>query len=146
MSKKTHELAIHDKDTGSSEIQIALLTEKIESLSKLCEMKNQQNQQLIKEKETISRDSKSFHQYLQSLQETEKLLNQNQHVLDAKKKSLEASFSQAEKDHSELLLTIQSKNKEIKELSLRINDLNDDKQKLQDETGINLVHKFNISF
>ena len=34
MSKKTHELAIHDKDTGSSEIQIALLTEKIESLSK----------------------------------------------------------------------------------------------------------------
>ena len=34
MSKKTEELAIHDKDTGSSEIQIALLTEKIENLSK----------------------------------------------------------------------------------------------------------------
>ena len=27
-------MAIHDKDTGSSEIQIALLTEKIENLSK----------------------------------------------------------------------------------------------------------------
>ena len=34
MSKKAAELAIHDKDTGSSEIQIALLTEKIENLSK----------------------------------------------------------------------------------------------------------------
>ena len=34
MSKKVQELAIHDKDTGSSEIQIALLTEKIETLSK----------------------------------------------------------------------------------------------------------------
>ena len=34
MSKKLQELAIHDKDTGSSEIQIVLLTEKIESLSK----------------------------------------------------------------------------------------------------------------
>jgi len=34
MSKKTQDLAIHDKDTGSSEIQIALLTEKIENLSK----------------------------------------------------------------------------------------------------------------
>ena len=34
MSKKVQELAIHDKDTGSSEIQIALLTEKIENLSK----------------------------------------------------------------------------------------------------------------
>ena len=34
MSKKTNELAIHDKDTGSSEIQIALLTDKIEKLSK----------------------------------------------------------------------------------------------------------------
>ncbi len=34
MSKKTAELALHDKDTGSSEIQIALLTEKIENLSK----------------------------------------------------------------------------------------------------------------
>ena len=34
MSKKTAELAIHDRDTGSSEIQIALLTEKIENLSK----------------------------------------------------------------------------------------------------------------
>ena len=33
MSSKTKELAIHDKDTGSSEIQIALLTEKIENLS-----------------------------------------------------------------------------------------------------------------
>ena len=34
MNKKTEELAIHDRDTGSSEIQIALLTEKIENLSK----------------------------------------------------------------------------------------------------------------
>ena len=34
MSKKAKELAIHDKDTGSSEVQIALLTEKIETLSK----------------------------------------------------------------------------------------------------------------
>ena len=34
MSKKAQELAMHDKDTGSSEIQIALLTEKIETLSK----------------------------------------------------------------------------------------------------------------
>ena len=33
MSRKSAELAIHDKDTGSSEIQIALLTEKIENLS-----------------------------------------------------------------------------------------------------------------
>ena len=34
MNKNVKELAIHDKDTGSSEIQIALLTEKIENLSK----------------------------------------------------------------------------------------------------------------
>ena len=34
MNKKVQELAMHDKDTGSSEIQIALLTEKIEVLSK----------------------------------------------------------------------------------------------------------------
>ena len=34
MNKKTKEVAIHDKDTGSSEVQIALLTEKIETLSK----------------------------------------------------------------------------------------------------------------
>ena len=34
MNKKAQELAIHKKDTGSSEIQIALLTEKIETLSK----------------------------------------------------------------------------------------------------------------
>ena len=34
MSKKAKELAIHNKDTGSSEVQIALLTEKIETLSK----------------------------------------------------------------------------------------------------------------
>ena len=33
MSKKTQGIAIHDKDTGSSEIQVALLTEKIENLS-----------------------------------------------------------------------------------------------------------------
>ena len=33
MNKKAHELATHEKDTGSSEIQIALLTEKIETLS-----------------------------------------------------------------------------------------------------------------
>ena len=34
MNKKVKEVAIHDKDTGSSEVQIALLTEKIETLSK----------------------------------------------------------------------------------------------------------------
>ena len=34
MTKKAQELAMHEKDTGSSEIQIALLTEKIENLSK----------------------------------------------------------------------------------------------------------------
>ena len=33
MTKKSKELAIHDKDTGSSEGQIALLTDKIENLS-----------------------------------------------------------------------------------------------------------------
>ena len=34
MNKKARELAIHNKDTGSSEIQIALLTDKIERLAK----------------------------------------------------------------------------------------------------------------
>ena len=34
MTKKAKELAMHEKDTGSSEIQVALLTEKIETLSK----------------------------------------------------------------------------------------------------------------
>ena len=34
MIKKAKELAMHTKDTGSSEIQVALLTEKIENLSK----------------------------------------------------------------------------------------------------------------
>tara|TARA_B100000902_G_scaffold274251_1_gene260126 strand:- start:225 stop:473 length:249 start_codon:yes stop_codon:yes gene_type:complete len=34
MIKKAKDLAIHEKDTGSSEVQIALLTEKIETLSK----------------------------------------------------------------------------------------------------------------
>ena len=34
MNKRIKELGMHDKDTGSSEIQIALLTDKIESLSK----------------------------------------------------------------------------------------------------------------
>ena len=34
MSKNAKELAMHEKDTGSSEIQIALLTEKIENLIK----------------------------------------------------------------------------------------------------------------
>ena len=33
MTKKSKELAIHDKDTGSSEIQVAQLTDKIENLS-----------------------------------------------------------------------------------------------------------------
>ena len=33
MTKKIQELATHKKDTGSSEVQIALLTEKIENLS-----------------------------------------------------------------------------------------------------------------
>ena len=34
MSKKNKELAIHDKDTGSSEMQVVQLTDKIENLSK----------------------------------------------------------------------------------------------------------------
>ena len=34
MNKKSKELAINDKDTGSSEVQIAQLTDKIENLSK----------------------------------------------------------------------------------------------------------------
>ena len=34
MKKKLKEIAIHEKDTGSSEVQIGLLTEKIENLSK----------------------------------------------------------------------------------------------------------------
>ena len=33
MKEKIKEIAIHDKDTGSSEVQVALLTEKIETLS-----------------------------------------------------------------------------------------------------------------
>ena len=33
MNKKAQELAMHEKDTGSSEIQIALLTDKIDTLS-----------------------------------------------------------------------------------------------------------------
>ena len=33
MNKRSEELAIHDKDTGSSEFQIAELTSKIENLS-----------------------------------------------------------------------------------------------------------------
>ena len=33
MTKKAKELAIHDKDTGASEVQIAQLTGKIENLS-----------------------------------------------------------------------------------------------------------------
>ena len=34
MKNKSKELAVHDKDTGSSEVQIAQLTDKIENLSK----------------------------------------------------------------------------------------------------------------
>jgi len=34
MTKRAKELAIHDKDTGSSEFQISQLTDKIENLSK----------------------------------------------------------------------------------------------------------------
>ena len=34
IQKKLKEIAIHEKDTGSSEVQVALLTEKIEILSK----------------------------------------------------------------------------------------------------------------
>ncbi len=34
MSKKHLELATHEKDTGSSELQVAQLTDKIENLSK----------------------------------------------------------------------------------------------------------------
>ena len=34
MDKKIKELAINEKDTGSSEVQVGLLTEKIENLSK----------------------------------------------------------------------------------------------------------------
>ena len=34
MSKKAKELAINEKDTGSSEVQVGLLTDKIENISK----------------------------------------------------------------------------------------------------------------
>ncbi len=34
MKKKIKELALNEKDTGSSEVQVGLLTEKIENLSK----------------------------------------------------------------------------------------------------------------
>ena len=34
MKKNINEVSLHEKDTGSSEVQIALLTDKIESLSK----------------------------------------------------------------------------------------------------------------
>ena len=34
MKKNITEVSLHEKDTGSSEVQIALLTDKIESLSK----------------------------------------------------------------------------------------------------------------
>ena len=34
MNKKTKELAINEKDTGSSEVQVGLLPEKIENISK----------------------------------------------------------------------------------------------------------------
>ena len=34
MTKKAKELAIHDKDTGSSEFQVAQLTDKIENIAK----------------------------------------------------------------------------------------------------------------
>ena len=34
MMKKAKAFAMHEKDTGSSEVQVALLTEKIETLSK----------------------------------------------------------------------------------------------------------------
>ena len=33
MTNKAKELSIHDKDTGSSEVQVAQLTDKIENLS-----------------------------------------------------------------------------------------------------------------
>ena len=35
MKKKNKEIAIHEKDTGSSEVQIAQLTDKIESYKKV---------------------------------------------------------------------------------------------------------------
>ena len=34
MANKAKELAIHEKDTGSSEVQVSQLTDKIENLSK----------------------------------------------------------------------------------------------------------------
>ena len=34
MKKNISEVSLHEKDTGSSEVQIALLTDKIETLSK----------------------------------------------------------------------------------------------------------------
>ena len=34
IQKKLKEIVMHEKDTGSSEVQVALLTEKIETLSK----------------------------------------------------------------------------------------------------------------
>ena len=34
MSKKINDLALQEKDTGSSEVQISILTKRIENLSK----------------------------------------------------------------------------------------------------------------
>ena len=49
MSKKAKELAIHEKDNGSSEIQIALLTEKIEALSKHMNLFKKDKDYLVKD-------------------------------------------------------------------------------------------------
>ena len=61
MIKKAKELAIHEKDTGSSEVQIALLTEKIEVLSKH-----------VKE---FKKDKHSFRGLTKSVNQRKRLLN-----------------------------------------------------------------------
>ena len=58
MTKRAKELAIHDKDTGSSEFQIAQLTDKIENLSKHIKEFKKLNCQVF----GISKDSVKKHQ------------------------------------------------------------------------------------
>ena len=61
MTKKAEEFAIHDKDTGSSEFQIAQLTGKIEYLSKH-----------IKQ---FKKDKHSFRGLTKSVNQRKRLLN-----------------------------------------------------------------------
>ena len=43
MKKNLKDIALHEKDTGSSEMQIGYLTEKIENISKHINKRHEQN-------------------------------------------------------------------------------------------------------